>query len=268
MSIDDEKMKVIAVYDEEKDDFFIIEDTNIDAENRTYMIIDEFEQKTTLSFPKSAGLIQKRSIERRVASYAKAGYPIGDQGLRIGAKFELEKIVTEDKLPDTLLTHGHTFGKKKLVRDDIPDYVEPEETYEVESGSAATKFESESPQVTIESPASTPEPTPQPTYEPTPEPTPEPIAPTPTLTPTPVKTRPTSSSLSLDVTGNVSDVEPSDNALFALGQFVDQFSREGKVVVVYCGADKKYKIIRLKDLKTGSEIDTSYELDGLDLYQV
>ena len=137
-----EPITLILVYDENSDNFFPLEDgTKPDPEQNTHLIIDEANRKITLSFTPNSTLIEKRTIERRVASFIKTGYEVpGSQGLRIGAGLPLEKVDPKSgELPDILLTHGHTFGKGKLVRDSIPDYVEKEDSYVVEAGSAGTR---------------------------------------------------------------------------------------------------------------------------------
>ena len=254
----DKRMKLILAYSSDRDDFFPIESEELDMKVNTYLIIDEIEEKSTLSFPESASLIQKRTIERRVSSYLKVGYPVGDKGLRIGANFPLEKVGAEAVLPDILKTHGHSFGKSRLQRDEIPDYVEQEDTYDVVPGSTAIqpmargsseklakKREGEVHLKSIPKGKTTPQKSP-PEPEPAPEPKPE-----------YTKIQPTSS-----------DKEGTDNEIFALGQFVDQFIREGKLVMVHL-EEGKYKIQTLKNVasRLSYDLDKQYEVEGSDLFQ-
>lgn len=137
-----EPMTLILVYDENADNFFPLEaGEKPDPEKNTHLVIDEANRKITLSFTPNSSLIEKRTIERRVSSFIKTGYEVpGGQGLRIGAGLPLEKVDPKSgELPEILLTHGHTFGKSKLVRDEVPDYVEKEDNYEIEAGSAGRR---------------------------------------------------------------------------------------------------------------------------------
>lgn len=256
----DDKIKLILIYDEQRDDFTPVESEELDPKGNTYLVIDENTEKSTLSFPENASLIQKRTIERRVSSYLKVGYPVGDKGLRIGANFPLEKIGIGEKVPDVLMTHGHTFGKARLQRDEIPDYIEKEDNYDVVPGSAASKpFDSgkhgvqtksedivkpsvmEKPQksIKIETPPFKPE----------------------VETPSTVVVGPKISPSSTEKQG-------SDNEIFALGQFVDQFVRKGKVALVYF-EDEKYKIQTVKNVATRLSYDpeSKYEVVGSDLFE-
>jgi len=294
------QLKIVLEYSEDEDDFIITKSSTLNTERTTYMIIDEATKKSTLTFPKSAGLIQKRIIERRVASYIKTGFPLNDKGLRIGANFQLEKIGSEAILPDTLLTHGHTYARSKLVHDEVPDYIEKEDNYIIEAGSAGrvkmtstqpmtpiSKSESEKESYSTEKESKLPEKesklpekesdatddTTKTTLDLDPEPQPTLIQ-----SSRPISTSANSVNASTDeidsssggliVKGNATNQNPTDDALFALGQFIDQFAREGMVIIVSYGDEGRYKLLKLKTLETDSEIDVKYELDGLDLYQV
>lgn len=265
-----EKAKHVLIYDEDSDDFTV---TDQITEGNTHLIIDENSQTTTLSFAAGAGLVKKRTIERRVASYVKTGFPHPD-GFRVGAHFTFEKITSDEPIPDTLLTHGHTFGKAKLIHDEVPDYVEKEDNYEVVVGSAARIKMTASQPVHVSQSDTTVTLTPTPDVQSTPEPSPSPVVEVKPVTPEPVSEPSSSTSttpVSTDGTtieSKTSDEIPSDDSLFALGQFVDQFTREGKVVIVYYRGGNKYELIKLKNLQVSSEVEAKYELDGLDLYQI
>ncbi|MHA2362871.1 MAG: hypothetical protein ACXAC7_02860 [Candidatus Hodarchaeales archaeon] len=266
MSIDKGRMKIIAVYDTERDDFFVAEDEKLDGENRTYMIISEPERKITLSFPKNAGLIQKRTIERRMSSYLKVGFPIGDKGLRIGANFELEKIVADEKLPDILLTHGHSFGKGKLVRDEIPEYAEKEPSIEVDS--------SISPQV-----PTTPQPiAPQPIKSDTP--TFETIAseqsiiesttpklPEYAVSETTTEIPPTAE----EHTKNTSDaLTTSEDEIYSLGEFVAMLVSQGHIVQVNYSQQGKFELRTVKEIQKTETVTVTvkkYIIEGTELYE-
>jgi hypothetical protein len=243
-----EKIKLILSYNPDRDDFFPIEGEELDAKNNTYLIIDETEEQSTLSFPESSSLIQKRTIERRVSSYLKVGYPIGNKGLRIGANFPLEKIGVGEKLPDILMTHGHSFGKSRLQRDEIPDYVEKGDTYDVVPGSAAVKALESSPTHTQEKEVH---------LKPIPGKKAKVKAPEPVVEPESPKLQPTST-----------ETKGEDNEIFALGQFVDQFVRDGKIVMVHM-EEGKYKLQTLKNIanRLSYDLDTKFEIEGSDLFQ-
>ncbi|MFW9928870.1 MAG: hypothetical protein ACFFD1_05740 [Candidatus Thorarchaeota archaeon] len=251
-----ERIKMVLIYNPDRDDFFPVQSEELDTKNNTYLIIDEIEEKSTLTFPETTSLVQKRTIERRVSSYLKVGYPVDDKGLRIGANFPLEKLGAGVKLPDNLLTHGHTFGKARLQRDEIPDYVEKEDNYDVVPGVAATKplssgthIESHETEVKLAPPpmAGRLAEKPSPSIE---------VSTEKTLYEGP-KIVPSSSSKA-----------GTDNEIFALGQFVDQFVRSGKIVMVYLD-NEKYVIQTLKNVSTrlSYDPDTKYEVVGTDLFQ-
>jgi hypothetical protein len=245
-----EKIKLILAYSSDRDDFFPIEGEELDAKNNTYLIIDELEEKSTLSFPEQSSLIQKRTIERRVSSYLKVGYPVGAKGLRIGANFPLEKIGVGEVLPEILMTHGHSFGKSRLKRDEIPDYVEKGDTYDVIPGSAASD--------PLSSGTATKEKKVYLKPAPVRKETPKEVSPVvseekPTVEPTK-----TDEPEYHQVTPMVSDKKANDDEIFALGQFVDQFVKDGKIVMVHL-ENGKYKLTISADIK--------YEVVGTDLFQ-
>ena len=191
----------------------------------------------------------------------------------------MEKIGVGGKLPDTLLTHGHTYARSKLIHDEVPDYIEPEDNYEIEAGSAGrVKMTSTQPMTPIsESEPAQKSDLQENTQKITPEHDTEPkSSPIQSSTPISIPTMPVvatteevdARSEGLSIRGNASNQNPSDDALFALGQFIDQFVREGMVIIASYGEEGRYRLLKLKTLKTDSEIDVKYELDGLDLYQV
>lgn len=253
-------MVLILVYNEDSDNFFPLKPgEKPDTEKNTHLVIDEPSRKITLSFTGNSSLIEKRTIERRVASFIKTGYEVpGTQGLRIGAGFPLEKVDPKSgELPEILLTHGHTFGKQKLVHDGVPDYVEKEDNYEVEEGSAAintdvlgskismsniknTKSESKLPDSMKQrleeafgkpSPASASQDLPEPTQ------------------------KETSSNVQEEV-----NITPTDEHLFILGQFVDMYLQQGYQVLVYKNSQGKYEFKTLKE-------DSKYFIDGNQLFK-
>lgn len=242
-----EKYRLVLVYKSDVDDFTPVDSDKINTESNTYLIIDENERTFKLSFHQNATLIQKRTIERRVSSYLKVGFPIDTQGLRIGANFVLEKVGAEG-LPDILLTHGHTFGKARLKRDEIPSYIEKESNYDVEPGSAARN------PMAI-----------------------EPFLETKPIEGKTIKSENKSQSIKpIDTTAHEATETPpqtvvkSDNEIFALGQFIDQFLKQGKTVMTYLGSDQRYKISIVKkvDSKLAFDVDASYEVRGTDLFQI
>lgn len=243
-----DKIKLILAYSSDRDDFFPIEGEELDAKNNTYLIIDELEEKSTLSFPEKSSLIQKRTIERRVSSYLKVGYPVGTQGLRIGANFPLEKIGVGNVIPEILMTHGHSFGKSRLKRDAIPDYVEKGDTYDVVPGSAASNplssgLHAKKGQEVYLKPA----PVKKETHK--------------EESSIPPDEKPTVKSVEPDlpkVTPTTSDKKTNDDEIFALGQFVDQFVKDGKIVMVHL-ENGRYKLTISADIK--------YEVVGTDLFQ-
>ena len=257
-----EPMTLILVYDENTDNFYPLKaGEKPDPGKNTYLVIDEVNRKTTLSFTPDSSLIEKRTIERRVASFIKTGYEVpGSQGLRIGANMQLEKVDPKSgKLPEILLTHGHTFGKQKLVRDEIPDYVEKEDTYEVEKGSAGTRTDVLGSKISaknIQSTKSDPE---------------IPDAMRKRLEEAfPQKKEPEiSSPLEQASTEKIKDthkkeevtISSSDEHLFVLGQFVDMYIQQGFQVVVYKNEKGKYEFRTLKQ-------DSKYYIDGNQLYKV
>lgn len=240
MATEDIKRRFALQYDEDKDDFFVVENKKVDQDLATYLIIDETEEKMTLSFQQGVGLVQKRTIERRVNSYIKTGFPLNYQGeaYRVGAGYELDKLNAEEKLSDVLLTHGHSYGRAKLVRDEMPDYVEDTTPYEVRPQ------ETSAPQQ-----ATTQEP--QPTTK-------------PTATPQAAQ----------EATGSVfktsgSSSKASDDQLFALGQFVDQFVRKGKLLTIGLDEEGSYHLI-MKEGQTIrlEKVEGHYKLQGLDLFEL
>jgi hypothetical protein len=81
--------KLTLIYDENKDDFRPASDTVLLSNNITF-VIDEREKKSKLILPKKTPMILQKTIERRVLSYLRSGYPLDQKGLRIGANFKFE----------------------------------------------------------------------------------------------------------------------------------------------------------------------------------
>lgn len=253
-------MTLVLVYNENEDNFFPLEaGQKPDPEQNTHLIIDEAEKKITLSFTPNSTLIEKRTIERRVASFIKTGYEVpGGQGLRIGAGLPLEKVDPKSgELPEILLTHGHTFGKGKLIHDEVPDYVEKEDNYEVEAGSAGTRTDVLGSKVSAKSASSTKSEPALPDAmtkrleeafgKPSSEPAPKPS------TSTPEQTKSPGSKEGLNIA-------PADEHLFILGQFVDMYIQQGFQVVVSKNSKGKYELRTIKE-------DNKYYIEGNQLFQ-
>src|SRR3990172_7721370 len=255
--VEKQKYRLVLIYDPERDDFFRAKEEEIaDPQKNVYLVIDELERKSTLSFPANTSLIAKRTVERRVSSYLKGGYPLDDRGLRIGANFPFEKVGADEKLPDILLTHGHSYRKKKLIRDDIPDYVKKEDTYEVIPGSAAKTPMIQKSEVGS---GSTAEGAPVPKSPVRPEsdylpPPPEPRG----------KVSVTRLGQTLEFKAVASNKTATDNEIFALGQFVDQFVRKGRIVMAYYDENERYRICTISNVSTRMAFDSDsvYEIVG------
>lgn len=271
-----EPITLVLAYNENEDNFFPLEEgVKPDPDKNTHLIIDEANRKITLSFTPNSTLIEKRTIERRVASFIKTGYEVpGSQGLRIGAGLPLEKVDPKSgEIPEILLTHGHTFGKQKLVRDEIPDYVEKEDNYEVEAGSAGTRTDVLGSKVSAKS-ASSPKSEPQISdtmkqrleeafgtlsADSIPQPSTPPSAPTFTPPVTTQKTEPVPEAPKTSSTKEGLTISPADEHLFILGQFVDMYLQQGYQVLVYKN-NGKY------EFKTSKE-DKTYFIEGNQLFQ-
>ena len=167
----------------------------------------------------------------------------------------MEKIDPKSgELPEILLTHGHTFGKGKLVRDEVPDYVEKEDNYEVEAGSAGTrtdilgsKISAKASTSSSKSEPSIPDSMKQKLEEafgkPSTEPAPQATTPAPQKTePAPATPKPASNKEGLTIS-------PADEHLFILGQFVDMYLQQGYSVHVYKNNEGKYEFNRLQKSK-------------------
>lgn len=242
---------LVLIYDENRDNFFPIEEgKKPDPESNTYLIIDENNKKITLSFTPTSSLIEKRTIERRVNSFIKTGYSVpGSQGLRIGAKLPLTKIdPNSGDIPEILLSHGHAFGKGKLVRDSVPDYIEQESNYEVQEGSAGTHSDV--------------------TGKPSPEKKKDRPTPSKTATPRPKSKEETKAKPRLEPTPEPMPVSkedgllisPDDEHLFILGQFIDMYIQQGFNIHVYKNADGKYEFKTVKH-------ESTFFIDGNQLFQ-
>ena len=257
----DEKLRVVLSYDEEKDDFFEWpKKQEIIPESHTYLIIDENENKMTISYKEGINIVTKRTIERRVNSYSKSGYNMGDK--RVGLGFPLEAVNAEEHLDPALLTHGHTYKKGRLVRDDIPSYAEKEENYDVEPGIAGRKADisADSTKLKMDVPSSFEKSTSS-------RPVVTATAP-PKHTESPVVHEMESM---LELQANSSPTQSSDDAVWALGQFVDQFARQGKVCVVTYEGPGKFRFVTLNDakFKTPSKgVAGNYRIDNVNLFEI
>jgi hypothetical protein len=271
----------VLEFDEESEEFNQTSGSGtLDTDRSTYLIIDEGERKMTVSYRPGISIVLKRKIERRVNSYSKSGFSLGDK--RIGLGFPLEQVNAEEKLPDILLTHGHTFGRR-LERDEIPPYAEPEPNMDIVPGIAAVKTDiltdtsrhvvktepvptstetTATPPPSVESQISQTQSTPEtvPKVEPTPEPTP--------------KVEPESTPISgktIELKGGTSSIQSSDDAVWALGQFIEQYTRQGKICVVAFEDSGKFRLVTLKDstMKIDeSKVDGNYRVDDVNLFEV
>ena len=249
-----ELMTLILVYDENSDNFFPLKSgEKPDPEKNTHLVIDEANRKITLSFTPNSSLIEKRTIERRVASFIKTGYEVpGGQGLRIGAGLPLEKVDPKSgELPEILLTHGHTFGKQILIRDEVPDYVEKEDNYEVEAGSAGRKTDVLGSKISAKSLKSEPQ-IPESMRKKLEEAFPQ------------KHDTGQKEILPEETTGSQNKdgltIPSSDEHLFVLGQFVDMYIQKGYQVLVYKNSAGKYEFKTLKE-------ENKYYIDGNELFQ-
>ena len=253
-----ELMTLILVYDENSDNFFPLKaGEKPDPVKNTHLIIDEANRKITLSFTPNSSLIEKRTIERRVASFIKTGYEVpGGQGLRIGAGLPLDKVDPKSgELPEILLTHGHTFGKQKLVHDEVPDYVEKEDNYEIEAGSAGRRTDVLGSKISGKSTKSEPQ-IPESMRKKLEEAFPQKAK----AEPSPPQTEPISEKTSTPNTKEGLTISSADEHLFILGQFVDMYIQKGYQIMVYKNAKGKYEFKTLKE-------DNKYYIDGNQLFQ-
>ena len=258
-----EKLRVVLSYDEEKDEFspWPVKQ-EMQPDGYTNLIIDENEGKMTISYKDGISIVAKRTIERRVNSYSKSGYNMGDK--RVGLGFPLEQVNAEEHLDAALLTHGHTYKKGRLVRDDIPAYAEKEENYDVVPGIAGQKadiftdparYKTNVPSAFESKPSSEP----MATAHVPPKHT-EVSAPTPT-----------ESVNTVELNASSSPTQSSDDAVWALGQFVDQFVRQGKVCVVTYEGPGKFRLLSLNESKfktSAKSVAGNYRIDNVNLFEL
>ncbi len=260
-----EKLRVVLSYDEEKDEFDPWPaKQEMQPDGYTYLIIDENEEKMTISYKEGLSIVTKRTIERRVNSYAKSGYNMGDK--RVGLGFPLEQVNAEEHLDPALLTHGHTYKKGRLIRDDIPTYAEKEDNYDVVPGIAGQKadiatdparYKTDVPSAFEKVPA-----TESVKHEPTA---------TATAPPKHFESAQVGIENSVEINANSSPIQTSDDAVWALGQFVDQFVRQGKVCVVTFDGSGKFRLLALNDskFKTSSKsVAGNYRIDNSNLFEI
>ena len=253
-----EPMTLILVYDENADNFFPLKaGEKPDPEKNTHLVIDEANRKITLSFTPNSSLIEKRTIERRVSSFIKTGYEVpGGQGLRIGAGLPLEKVDPKSgELPEILLSHGHTFGKAKLIHDEVPDYVEKEDNYEIEAGSAGRRTDVLGSKISGQSTTSEPQ-IPESMRRKLEEAFPR----KPDTEPAPQQTESMSEKTSVSSSKDGLTISLADEHLFILGQFVDMYVQQGYQVLVYKNKAGKYEFKTLKE-------ENKYYIDGNQLFQ-
>ena len=188
---------------------------------------------------------------------------MGDK--RVGLGFPLEQVNAEEHLDPALLTHGHTYKKGRLVRDDIPSYAEKEENYDVVPGIAGQKADVSADTARYKTDVPSAFDTPAFAKE---------TKHVETATP-PVKhiEPPVSSPAEsmVELTASSSPTQSSDDALWALGQFVDQFARQGKVCVVAYEGPGKFRFVTLNDskFKTPSKgVAGNYRIDNMNLFEL
>ena len=259
-----EKLRVVLSYDEEKDDFEVWPPKQeMQPDGYTYLIIDENEAKMTISYRDGISIVAKRTIERRVNSYSKSGFNMGDK--RVGLGFPLEQVNAEEHLDPALLTHGHTYKKGRLVRDDIPAYAEKEETYDVVPGIAGQKadvftdpnrYKTDVPSAFDKKTETTQEAKPTATA---------------TVPPKHTEVHATETETMVELKASSSATQSSDDAVWALGQFVDQFARQGKVCVVTYEGPGKFRLLSLNDpkFKTAQKsVAGNYRIDNVNLFEL
>lgn len=263
---ENEKLRVVLSYDEEKDDFEQWPPKQeMQPDAYTYLIIDETESRMTISYRDGIGMVTKRTIERRVNSYSKSGFNMGDK--RVGLGFPLEQVNAEEHLDPALLTHGHTYKKGRLVRDDIPAYAEKEDNYDVVSGIAGQKAD------VFTDPAryKTDVPSAMPPAQESSEHHEAKLAATATAPPKHTEVHATETETMVELNASSSSTQSSDDAVWALGQFVDQFARQGKVCVVTFEGPGKFRLLSLSDPKfktTQKSVEGNYRVDNNNLFEI
>ncbi|MHA2105708.1 MAG: thioredoxin family protein [Candidatus Hodarchaeales archaeon] len=110
--------KLILIYDEDKDDFRPASESALFNGSITF-VIDENEKKSKLILPKGTKMILQKTIERRVLSYLRSGYPLDDKGLRIGANFKFEVAGFQELVQNQL----DAKTKEQIQKDDSVDKV-------------------------------------------------------------------------------------------------------------------------------------------------
>lgn len=259
-----DKLRVVLSYDEETDNFNEWpKKQEMMPDAYTYLIIDENEGKMTISYKEGISIVAKRTIERRVNSYSKSGFNMGDK--RVGLGFPLEAVNAEEHLNPDLLTHGHTYKKGRLVRDDIPAYAEKEANYDVVPGIAGQKADV----FTDPSRYKTDVPSAFDKKEPESKPVTQ-AKPAAVATAPPKQAEPEAGP-TVELKANSSSTQSSDDAVWALGQFVDQFTRQGKVCVVTFEGPGKFRFVTLNDstFKTPQKtVSGNYRIDNVNLFEV
>jgi hypothetical protein len=196
---------------------------------------------------------------------------MGDK--RLGLGFPLDQVNSEEHLNPDLLTHGHTYKKGRLVRDDIPAYAEKEENYDVISGIAGQKadvfsdpnrYKTDVPSAFDEKPASVE------TTMKTQKMETKPAA-TASSPPKHEEVKVQESGASIELNSSSSTAQSSDDTVWALGQFVDQFARQGKICVVAYEGPGKFRLVTLNDSKFKSSLKSvggNYRIDNVNLFEI
>lgn len=104
-----DKIKIKLVY--KQGEFVIPTQTDLDEPSKVFIEIDTKNERVIIQFPADVGLIEKRTVERRIKSIVKSGYHHQTYG-RIGVGFLIEISGAEDKIPDVLLQAGHGYQRE------------------------------------------------------------------------------------------------------------------------------------------------------------
>ena len=104
-----DKIKIKLVY--KQGEFAIPTQSDLDQPSNIFVEVDTKNERIIIQFPVDVGLIDKRTVERRIKSIAKSGYHHQVHG-RIGVGFLIETSGAEDKVPDVLLQAGHGYQRE------------------------------------------------------------------------------------------------------------------------------------------------------------
>lgn len=250
-----EPITLVLVYEADQDNFFPIQqNAPADLGNNTHLIIDETTRKMTLSFPAEATLIEKRTIERRVRSFLKSGYKVPGKQYRIGAGFPLEKSTADDRIPETLLTVGHQFGREQYSREDFTQVSTKPTTTVLPPKTSSEKTDVVKP--LPPAPVSQPTQSTQPAqyYNP----------PEPESSPSVIEAKKQPPSESMNALTTV------DEGIFALGEYVAMLVSQGNKVLVEYSTDGKFQLRTVKEVQKTETImisEKTYVIEDGELYE-